>query len=86
MYQQDPKPQQPTMTTIVQVVPDKPREEIGMVDVAAGQLAVRERGYVIANADGGEFGEAPLDLVPRSRIAAAGTDELCATLIAGLSG
>ena len=54
------------------------------VDVAAGQLAVRERGYVVANADGGEFGDAPLDLVARSRLAAAGTDELCATLIAGL--
>jgi myo-inositol-1(or 4)-monophosphatase len=56
------------------------------VDVAAGQLAVREQGFIVANADGGEFGAAPLDLVARSRIAAAGTDELCATLIAGLSG
>lgn len=54
------------------------------VDVAAGQLAVRERGFVVANADGGEFDDAPLDLVPRSRLAAAGTEELCATLIRGL--
>ena len=54
------------------------------VDVAAAQLAVRERGLVVANADGGEFDDAPLDLVPRSRLAAAGSDELCATLIAGL--
>src|SRR5205823_2101041 len=38
------------------------------VDVAAGQLLVRERGLAIANADGGEFADAPLDLVPRSRI------------------
>jgi myo-inositol-1(or 4)-monophosphatase len=55
------------------------------VDVAAGQLAAREQGLVVANADGGEFLDAPLDLVARSRIAAAGTDELCQTLIAGLS-
>jgi myo-inositol-1(or 4)-monophosphatase len=55
------------------------------VDVAAGQLLVRERGLAVANADGGEFDEAPLDLVPRSRIAAAGTDELCRLVIAGLS-
>jgi hypothetical protein len=40
VYQQDPKPQQPTMTTIVQVVPDKPREEIGMVDVAVASFGL----------------------------------------------
>ena len=56
------------------------------VDVAAGQLLVRERGLSIANADGDmPFGEAPLDLVPRSRIAAAGTDELCQLVVNGLS-
>ncbi len=56
------------------------------VDVAAGQLLVRERGLSIANADGdGPFETAPLDLVPRSRIAAAGTDELCRLVISGLS-
>jgi myo-inositol-1(or 4)-monophosphatase len=56
------------------------------VDVAAGQLLVRERGLSIANADGDEhFGGAPLDLVPRSRIAAAGTDELCRLVVSGLS-
>jgi myo-inositol-1(or 4)-monophosphatase len=55
------------------------------VDVAAGQLLVRERGLAVANADGGEFDQAPLDLVSRSRIAAAGTDELCRLVIAGLS-
>ena len=54
------------------------------VDVAAAQLAVRERGLVIANADGGEFDDAPLDLLPRSRLAAAGSEELCAKVIAGL--
>ena len=40
MYQQDAQPQQPTMTTIVQVVPDKPREEIGMVDVAVASFGL----------------------------------------------
>jgi myo-inositol-1(or 4)-monophosphatase len=55
------------------------------VDVAAGQLLLRERGLAIANADGGSFAEAPLDLEPRSRVAAAGTDELCRLVIANLS-
>lgn len=55
------------------------------VDVAAGQLLVRRQGLVVANADGGDFDDAPLDLVPRSRIAAAGTDELCRLVINGLS-
>jgi myo-inositol-1(or 4)-monophosphatase len=47
------------------------------VDVAAGQLLVTECGLALANVDGGEFLDAPLDLVPRSRLAAAGTPELC---------
>jgi myo-inositol-1(or 4)-monophosphatase len=56
------------------------------VDVAAAQLLVAERGLSIANADGNErFSDAPLDLVPRSRIAAAGTDELCRLVVNGLS-
>jgi myo-inositol-1(or 4)-monophosphatase len=56
------------------------------VDVAAGQLLVRERGLVVANVDGeASFGAAPLDLVPRSRIAAAGTDDVCRQVIAALS-
>ena len=55
------------------------------VDVAAGQLLVVERGLSIANADGGSFDQAPLDLEPRSRIAAAGTDDLCRLVINGLS-
>ena len=40
MDQQDPKPQQPITTTIVQVVRDKPREEIGMVDVAVASFGL----------------------------------------------
>jgi myo-inositol-1(or 4)-monophosphatase len=56
------------------------------VDVAAGQLLLRECGLVVANVDPGEaFATAPLDLVPRSRIAAAGTDELCRLVVSALS-
>jgi myo-inositol-1(or 4)-monophosphatase len=55
------------------------------VDVAAAQLLVLEQGLSIENVDGEElFGDAPLDLTPRSRIAAAGTDELCALVANGL--
>jgi myo-inositol-1(or 4)-monophosphatase len=55
------------------------------VDVAAAQLLVREQGLAIANVDGDDaFADAPLDLVPRSRIAAAGTDELCRLVANGL--
>ena len=54
------------------------------VDVAA-QLLVCEQGLSIANVDGdGEFAAAPLDLVPRSRVAAAGNDELCRLVANGL--
>jgi myo-inositol-1(or 4)-monophosphatase len=56
------------------------------VDVAAGQLLVRESRLAIANVDGdARFEDAPLDLVPRSRIAAAGTDELCRQVVSRLS-
>ncbi len=57
------------------------------VDVAAGQLLVLERGLSIANVDGDDaFLAAPLDLVSRSRIAAAGNDDLCRLVVDGLSG
>jgi myo-inositol-1(or 4)-monophosphatase len=56
------------------------------VDVGAAQLLVLDRGLSIANVDGEEpFADAPLDLVARSRIAAAGTDELCQLVVSGLS-
>jgi myo-inositol-1(or 4)-monophosphatase len=55
------------------------------VDVAAGQLLVREQGLAVANAEGDAFLDAPLDLAARSRIVAAGTDELCQLVIRGLS-
>jgi myo-inositol-1(or 4)-monophosphatase len=55
------------------------------VDVAAAQLLVCEQGLSIANVDGDdEFAAAPLDLVPRSRVAAAGNDELCRLVANGL--
>lgn len=37
MIQEQPKP---ITTTIVQIVPDKPREEIGMVDVAVASFGL----------------------------------------------
>jgi myo-inositol-1(or 4)-monophosphatase len=55
------------------------------VDIAAAQLLVRERGLAIDLPQRPPFGEAPLDLEGRSRVVAAGTPELCATLAAALS-
>ena len=50
------------------------------VDIAAGQLLVRERGYAIDLPEAPPFAEAPLDLRGRSRVVAAGTPETCARL------
>jgi myo-inositol-1(or 4)-monophosphatase len=50
------------------------------VDIAAGQLLVRECGLAIDLFEDPPFAAAPLDLVGRSRVVAAGTDELCRTL------
>ncbi|HEY5160368.1 MAG TPA: inositol monophosphatase family protein [Gaiellaceae bacterium] len=50
------------------------------IDVAAGQLLVREVGLAIEFVDGGSFSDSELDLESRSRIAAAGTEELCRAL------
>ena len=51
------------------------------VDIAAAQLLVRERGLAIELFDGAEpFGAAPLDVEARSRVAAAGSPELCRRL------
>jgi myo-inositol-1(or 4)-monophosphatase len=54
------------------------------VDFAAGQLLIRERGYAIALPDGPELGSHPLDLESRSRVVAAGNEELCAKLAEAL--
>jgi myo-inositol-1(or 4)-monophosphatase len=56
------------------------------VDIAAAQLLVRERGLAIELPDAPPFAAAPLDLVGRSRVAAAGTDELCRRLADALTG
>jgi myo-inositol-1(or 4)-monophosphatase len=57
------------------------------VDVAAGQLLVRECGLSLANADGEDsFDDAPLDLVPRSRIVAAGAEDTCRVVVDALRG
>jgi myo-inositol-1(or 4)-monophosphatase len=56
------------------------------VDIAAAQLLVRERGLCIELPEAPPFGLAPLDLVARSRVAAAGNEELCRRLITALLG
>ncbi|MGZ4338628.1 MAG: inositol monophosphatase family protein [Gaiellaceae bacterium] len=56
------------------------------VDIAAAQLLVREQGLAIELPDAPPFGRAPLDLEGRSRVAAAGNDELCALLAHALGG
>jgi myo-inositol-1(or 4)-monophosphatase len=50
------------------------------VDIAAGQLLVRERGLAIELFDDPPLANAPLDLEGRSRVAAAGTTDLCRRL------
>ena len=55
------------------------------VDIAAGQLLVRECGLAIELFEDGDFGSAPLDLVGRSRLVAAGSRERCEQLAAALA-
>ncbi|MGZ4337735.1 MAG: inositol monophosphatase family protein [Gaiellaceae bacterium] len=50
------------------------------VDIAAAQLLVRELGLAIQLVGGPPFEQAPLDLVGRSRVAAAGNADLCAQI------
>jgi len=54
------------------------------VDIAAAQLLVRERRIVIDLPDAPPFGAAPLDLEGRSRVAAAGNEDLCRRLVSAL--
>jgi myo-inositol-1(or 4)-monophosphatase len=56
------------------------------VDIAAGQLLVRECGLAIDLPEDPPFAAAPLDLAARSRVAAAGTPELCRMLTDALLG
>jgi myo-inositol-1(or 4)-monophosphatase len=55
------------------------------VDIAAAQLLVRERGLAIELVADAPFEAAPLDLVPRSRVVAAGSHEVVAALAEVLS-
>jgi myo-inositol-1(or 4)-monophosphatase len=57
---------------------------IRSVDVAAGQLLLREQGLAVELPDAGSFDEAPLDVSSHSRIVAARTPEQCARLAAAL--
>jgi myo-inositol-1(or 4)-monophosphatase len=62
-------------------------KEARSVDIAAAQLLCREVGLSLELFDDPRaFGEAELDLERRSRIAAAGTPELCRQIAAALSG
>jgi myo-inositol-1(or 4)-monophosphatase len=54
------------------------------VDFAASQLLVRERGFSIIAIDGPPLPELPLDLEARSRICAAGSEELAERLAAAV--
>ena len=55
------------------------------VDIAAGQLLVRECGLAIDLFEDPPFEQARLDLIGRSRVVAAGTTELCRTLEGALT-
>jgi myo-inositol-1(or 4)-monophosphatase len=54
------------------------------VDIAAAQLLVQERGLAVELFDDPPLSAALLDLIPRSRIAAAATADACAQLSAAL--
>jgi myo-inositol-1(or 4)-monophosphatase len=54
------------------------------VDIAAGQLLVRERGLAIELPEDGPFELARLDVTARSRVVAAATPELCQELFSRL--
>jgi myo-inositol-1(or 4)-monophosphatase len=54
------------------------------VDIAAAQLLLRECGFAIELFDDPPLAAGQLDLAPRSRVAAAGTDELAAALALAL--
>lgn len=59
-------------------------KEARSVDIAAAQLLVLECGLAIELIDDGSFAAAALDLVPRSRLAAAGSPELVSAIAAAL--
>jgi myo-inositol-1(or 4)-monophosphatase len=55
------------------------------VDIAAAQLLVRECGLCVELFEDPPFVDAPLDLVPRSRLVAAGTSDLADSVARALS-
>ena len=55
------------------------------VDIAAAQLLVRELGLTLELFEDPPFASAPLDLVGRSRVVAAGTPALCRKLADALT-
>jgi myo-inositol-1(or 4)-monophosphatase len=57
---------------------------IRSLDIAAGQLLLRECSLAIDLPDAPPFGEAPLDTVARSRVVAAASEPTCARLAAAL--
>jgi myo-inositol-1(or 4)-monophosphatase len=60
-------------------------KEARAVDIAAAQLLVRECGLAVELFEDPPFASAQLDLVPRSRLAAAGTAELARSVAQALS-
>jgi hypothetical protein len=60
-------------------------KEARSVDIAAAQLLVNECGLAIELFEDPPFAAAPLDLVPRSRLVAAGTSELAGSVARALS-
>ena len=54
------------------------------VDFAGAQLLIRERGFAIVAVDVPDVGSIPLDLEARSRICAAGTEELAQRVAAAI--
>jgi len=54
------------------------------VDFAASQLLIRERGFAVLAIDGPPIPEIPLDLEARSRICAAGTEDLTERIAAAV--
>ena len=57
---------------------------IRSVDIAAGQLLLREQGLAIELPDAGPLDEAPLDVASRSRVVAGRTPGDCARLAEAL--
>jgi myo-inositol-1(or 4)-monophosphatase len=60
-------------------------KEARAVDIAAGQLVVRECGFAVELAEAPPLAQAPLDVVARSRVVAGASPEVCERLAVALS-